>query len=244
MKNTIKSLKKISTIDYDEITHFSGYSADWWNVNGTYAPLHKMSAARISYIKQILNGKISGKSILDIGCGGGLVSEPLSRLGGHVTGIDADKGAIDIARDHALSQGLDISYICGAAEDLVAQNKKYDVVIALEILEHVSSPMTFIQMCGKLLKPGGVIIFSTLNRTWKSYALGIFVAERILSWAPPNTHHWNKFIKPSELSRMINMCDLETIDACGLVYKPLNGEFDLSPHDLDINFFMVATSKK
>ncbi len=244
MKSAKTSPKLLSTVDPDEIAHFSSHSADWWDRYGTYAPLHKMGAARMSYIKDALGGSLSGRSILDIGCGGGLVCEPMARLGAKVTGIDADSNAIKVAKDHAASQGLNISYFCGAAESLVQEKKKFDVVTALEILEHVSSPIAFVDLCAQLVKPNGKVIFSTLNRTWKSYGLGIVVAERVLSWAPPNTHQWSKFIRPSELLKMIEGAGMKVDSACGLIYKPLQGEFALHPHDLDINYFMVATLPK
>lgn len=234
-------ISALSTVNHREVAHFSGHSADWWNLNGTYAPLHKMTAARMGYIKSALGGSVRGLSILDIGCGGGLVSEPLCRMGAKVTGIDADRSAIKIAKSHAGQQGLDITYIASAAEDLVAKEQKFDAVVALEILEHVDHPATFVKLCSQLVKPGGKIIFSTLNRTLKSYALGIVVAERILGWAPEGTHDWNKFIKPSELAHMAEQAGLTVEDACGLVYRPLSGDFVLHPHDLDLNFFIVVS---
>ncbi|MDD3020631.1 MAG: bifunctional 2-polyprenyl-6-hydroxyphenol methylase/3-demethylubiquinol 3-O-methyltransferase UbiG [Alphaproteobacteria bacterium] len=244
MKSAKTSLKLVSTVDPNEIAHFSSHSSDWWDRYGTYAPLHKMGAARMSYIKDALGGDLTGKSILDIGCGGGLICEPMARLGAKVTGIDADQSAIKVATAHAKAQKLDISYFCGAAEILVKERKKFDAITALEILEHVSSPLAFVDLCAQLLKPEGKVIFSTLNRTWKSYGLGIFLAERVLSWAPPNTHQWNKFIRPSELSRMVEASGMNVESACGLAYRPLQGEFALHPHDLDINYFMVATLSK
>ncbi|MCB1558259.1 MAG: bifunctional 2-polyprenyl-6-hydroxyphenol methylase/3-demethylubiquinol 3-O-methyltransferase UbiG [Alphaproteobacteria bacterium] len=239
MTQTSLRLIDRSTVDQAEIQHFSEHARDWWDVDGTYAPLHKMTPARISYIKDTLR-EISGASILDIGCGGGLVCEPLYRLGAKVVGIDADGVAIETAQDHAKRNGLNINYICGAAEDLVSQKKKFDFVTALEIVEHVSSPSSFVSMCSQLLKPKGKVVFSTLNRTWKSYAFGIVAAERILNWAPAGTHSWQKFIKPSELARMAENEGLRVVDVCGLVYKPLSGQFELAPHDLDINYFLVA----
>ncbi|MDY0028472.1 MAG: bifunctional 2-polyprenyl-6-hydroxyphenol methylase/3-demethylubiquinol 3-O-methyltransferase UbiG [Pseudobdellovibrionaceae bacterium] len=239
MIQKIQKHKARSTVDPEEISHFSSHAADWWDVNGTYAPLHKMAEARMKFISSAF-GPLKGKSVLDIGCGGGLICEPLSRLGGKVTGVDADPHAIQVAREHALSHGVSVTYKNAAAEDLVAAGEKFDYLTALEIIEHVSSPMAFVGLCSDLLKPGGKVIFSTLNRTWKSYGLGIFVAERILSWAPEGTHNWNKFIKPSELARIAECSDLKVLQACGLVYKPLSGTFALNSHDLDINYFMVA----
>lgn len=239
MIQKVQKLKARSTVDPDEISHFTSHAADWWDVNGTYAPLHKMAAARMEFITKSF-GPLKGKTVLDIGCGGGLICEPLARLGGKITGVDADPKAIQVAREHSLHHGVPVTYKNAAAEDLVADGEKFDFLTALEILEHVSAPMSFVALCADLLKPGGKVVFSTLNRTWKSYGLGIFVAERILSWAPEGTHSWNKFIKPSELARIAECSDLKVIDACGLVYKPVSGSFELSPHDLDVNYFMVA----
>ncbi|MCB9984749.1 MAG: bifunctional 2-polyprenyl-6-hydroxyphenol methylase/3-demethylubiquinol 3-O-methyltransferase UbiG [Micavibrio sp.] len=243
MINARKKTSRISTIDQNEISHFSAHAADWWALQGTYAPLHKMTPARMAFIKKAL-GDLKGQSILDIGCGGGLVCEPMARLGAKVTGADADACAIDIAKTHAQDQNLQINYFCGAAEDLAEKGLKFDAITALEILEHVSRPSHFIDLCASLLKPNGRVIFSTLNRTWKSYGLGIIVAERVLNWAPAGTHEWGKFIKPSELARMIEASGLQLTTASGLVYQPLHGKFALAPHDLDVNYFMVATKAK
>ncbi len=183
---------------------------------------------------------MKGLSIVDIGCGGGLVCEPLSRLGAKVTGIDADEQAIRVAAQHSANQGLDITYMAGAVEDLVAAKKTYDVVLALEIVEHVADVEGFTKLCASLLKPGGLLILSTLNRTWKSYALGIVVAERIIRWVPTGTHEWQRFLKPSELARIVRASSLELQDVRGMVYNPLKKCFSLSPSDLDVNYFLVA----
>lgn len=229
-----------STINSDEILHFAQDSADWWNLDGAFAPLHRMTPARMQFLKDTI-GMVKGKTIVDIGCGGGLISTPLSRLGAKVTGIDADAQAISVAKNHALREDLSIDFIVGAAENLVAQNKKFDVVLALEIIEHVENPSLFVELCARLVKPNGLVIFSTLNRTWKSYALGIIAAERILKWVPAGTHDWKKFIKPSELAKLSESNGLFLRDAKGMVYNPLNGQFSVHPHDLDLNYFLVAS---
>ncbi len=242
MKTAKKMINKsdFSTINAHEISHFAQDSADWWTIDGPFAPLHRMTPARIGYLKSVI-GNISGKTILDIGCGGGLISVPLSRLGGKVTGIDADQQAISVAKQHAKTQELNIDFIHGAAENLVADGRQFDVVMALEIIEHVDNPELFVQLCSKLVKPNGLVIFSTLNRTWKSYALGIVAAERLLKWVPVGTHDWKKFIKPSELAKLCAASGLTVTDAKGMVFHPLKNEFFIHPHDLDLNYFLVAS---
>ncbi len=223
-----------STIDQDEIQNFAKDSSHWWDLDGPFAILHRLNPVRLDYILSHV-GDVKGKSILDIGCGGGLVCEPLARLGAQVTGVDADTQAIEIAQAHG--EGLDITYINGAAEDLQQQ---FDIVLALEIIEHVANPALFVQQVSKLVKPGGVVIFSTLNRTAKSFALGIVAAEYITRWVPRGTHDWKKFIKPSELAKMVRPADLTTEDITGLYYKPVEGEFVLSKDHLAVNYFMTA----
>lgn len=238
MRNNAKT--KFSTINPSEIQHFAKDSTDWWNEDGAFAPLHRMTPARMRFLKDTID-EVKGKTILDIGCGGGLISTPLARLGAKVTGVDADSQAILIASKHAKAENLSINFIAGAAEDLVAQKQKYDVVLALEVIEHVENPSLFVELCAQLVKPDGIIIFSTLNRTWKSYALGIIVAEKILKWVPTGTHDWNKFIKPSELAKISESKGLFLRSAKGMVYTPLNAEFSIHPHDLDLNYFLVAS---
>jgi 2-polyprenyl-6-hydroxyphenyl methylase/3-demethylubiquinone-9 3-methyltransferase len=171
-----------------------------------------------------------------IGCGGGLLSEPLARLGANVTGIDADITAITIAKDHAARQGLEIDYRVGSVENL---REKFDCICALEIIEHVDNPQFFIASLAKLLKPNGMLILSTLNRTQKSYLFGIVVAENILRWAPEGTHDWNKFITPEELRELLTNVDLRTVDTTGLMFHPLLRQWKLS-HRLGINYFVTA----
>lgn len=238
MKNTVRTL---STRDEHEIAHFAETSAQWWDMRGPYAPLHRMTPARMRFLTQTL-GDVRGKAILDVGCGGGLMCEPLARLGAKVTGIDADAQAIKTATTHAQAQELKIDYINGAAEDLVQRGRTFDVVMGLEIVEHVSNPRLFVELLAGLVRPGGVVVMSTLNRTWKSYALGIIAAERVLHWVPAGTHDWQKFLKPSELAQMAKENHLAVQQLMGLVYRPLTGDFDLAPHDLNVNYFLVASA--
>jgi 2-polyprenyl-6-hydroxyphenyl methylase/3-demethylubiquinone-9 3-methyltransferase len=266
------------SVDQREIQAFSKDSSHWWDETGPFAPLHKLNPVRLSYIKdQICNhfkrdamalDAYQGLKVLDIGCGGGLVCEPMARLGAEITGVDADAQAIEVANEHAGQSGLDITYISGAAEDLIPpppvssrrkpgsgsdkqpdsgvrrnDNNGYDVVLALEIIEHVTDPATFVESCAKLVKPGGLLIMSTLNRTPRSYALGIIAAEHILRWVPRGTHSWKKFIKPSELSRFGRAAGLTPHDITGLIYNPLKG-FTLSKTDIAVNYLMTLNKMK
>ncbi len=237
-----------TSVKQQEIAHFTKDAPRWWDESGPFAPLHKLNPVRLGYIKSQIcmhfncdpNSftPLKGMNILDIGCGGGLVCEPVARLGGNITGIDADAAAIDVARDHAADSGLKIDYQVKAAEEI---KKTYDVVLALEIVEHVTNVEDFVTSCAKLLKPGGLIIFSTLNRTPKSFALGIMAAEYILRWVPRGTHSWQKFVKPSELAKAARAAGIQPKDITGMVYNPLQGEFVLSNKDVDVNYFMSAS---
>ena len=235
----------MSTVNAAEIQNFSKDSSHWWDENGPFKPLHLLNPTRLSYFKsQICNHfdldenaptPYKGLNIIDVGCGGGLVCEPMARLGGAVTGIDADTNAIEVAAAHAKKMGLDIEYQCVSSENIT---QKYDVVLALEIIEHVDNPDLFVKSVLDLCKPNGLVIFSTLNRTTKSYALGIIAAEHILNWVPKGTHSWKKFVKPSELSRMLRNNNAKPHDICGMIYNPLTKQFKLDKSRVDVNYFM------
>lgn len=235
-----------TSIDEAEIARFARDSAHWWDEKGPFRPLHQLNPVRTGYIrKQICSHydrsdrsltPFSGLKMLDIGCGGGLVCEPLARLGGRVTGIDADAQAIEVAKNHAEKSGLSISYQNGAAEDL---DRTFDIVTALEVIEHVTDPTAFIKTCAKLCKPGGLVIMSTLNRTPRSFAFGIVAAEYVLGWVPRGTHNWKKFIKPSELGRMGRDSRLSPRDVTGLIFNPIRNHFELSKTDLAVNYLMT-----
>lgn len=238
-----------NSVDQSEIQQFSKDSDQWWDESGPFAPLHRLNPVRMSYIKaqiceaygrdmEDLNA-LKGLSILDVGCGGGLVCEALARLGASVTGADADTQAIAVAKAHAQESGLKIQYEAKPAEEI---KKQFDVVLALEIIEHVREPSAFVKSVSKLAKPDGLVIFSTLNRNPKSFLLGIIAAEYILRWVPKGTHSWKKFIKPSELSRHARAAGLTPQDISGLIFNPAKNEFSLSARDLDVNYLL--TTKK
>jgi len=236
------------TVDQKEIQNFSKDSSHWWDINGPFKPLHRLNPVRLGYIKEQICAHYKRDSnaltpydaldILDIGCGGGLVCEPIARLGAKTTGIDADENAIQVAQDHAQQFDLEIEYKTTSSDELVKQEKRYDVVLALEIIEHVSDPDAFVKSVLGLCKPGGLVIFSTLNRTPKSFALGIVAAEYILGWVPKGTHHWKKFIKPSELASLLRKNQTRPDNITGLTFSPIQNEFSLSQKDLDVNYFM------
>lgn len=271
-QKTVESIRKTgdmsSTARASEIEKFSKDAASWWDPDGPFAPLHRLNPARLSYLKQQICAHygremtdlraFEGLRLLDIGCGGGLVCEPLARLGGAVTGIDADPVAIEVAKKHAEEMGLKISYSNETTDTLLSSSRRkpgsstqqekdpglrrgdalWDVVLALEIIEHVAAPAQFVKDCARLVKPGGLVIFSTLNRTMKSYALGIIAAEHILRWVPRGTHEWRAFLRPSELSAMARQAGLTPQNISGLIYNPLKGDFEISQTDIDVNYFM------
>lgn len=240
----------MGTVNQKEIAHFTKDSSHWWDEDGPFKPLHRLNHVRLSYIKERIcdvwkldhnNLKpFKGLSILDIGCGGGLVCEPMARLGADVTGIDADQNAISVAANHAKPQGLPITYYSYSTEDLLSRpaTKQYDVVLALEIAEHVDDVDKFVGDCVDLCKKGGIIVFSTLNRTPKSFLLGKIAAEYILGWVPHGTHDWKKFLKPSELAASIRKAAGDVISTEGMVFDPVRGEFKRSANDLAVNYFM------
>jgi len=238
--------KDMNNVNAQELSHFESMADHWWDENGPLKPLHKLNPTRIDYIQRQILTHFDKRSfdniqILDIGCGGGLVCEPLAQAGAKVTGIDAGETAIRVAKDHATMNGLDIAYKCETSND---HNNTYDVVLALEIIEHVDDVDEFVKSALSRLNKGGIAIFSTLNRTPQSFALGIVAAEYILRWLPRGTHDWNKFIKPSELARMLQGNNMHVNDITGLTYNPLLDYFSLSNTDVAVNYFMSASHKK
>lgn len=243
-----------STIDPQEVAQFSAIASEWWDERGKFAPLHRMNPTRIGYIRDQINhhfGQLVGQSgesatplknlsLLDVGCGGGLLCEPMARLGAAVTGVDASEENIAVATDHAKQSGLGIDYRAATVESLAEAGQTFDIVLALEIVEHVAESGLFYDCLAKLVKPGGLLIMSTLNRTAKSYAMAIIGAEYVLRWLPRGTHDWNKFVRPSEMAAAIEKTGLALIDTSGIRFDPLSWKFSLDPQDLAVNYLMAA----
>jgi 2-polyprenyl-6-hydroxyphenyl methylase / 3-demethylubiquinone-9 3-methyltransferase len=232
-----------SSVNPKEINQFNRLADEWWNPRGSMAPLHRMNPTRLHYIKDTLlkNFKtIKGLKILDIGCGGGLVSEPLARLGAHVTGIDGAGELIKIAKLHASTSKVNITYRHTLTAELMKEHQQFDVVLALEVLEHVPDQGEFVHHVSQLAKPGGMVIFSTLNRSAASFAFGVVAAEYVLRWLPTGTHHWSKFMKPSELYALCQASGLKPQQTMGLTYKPVSGDFVLNEQNLQVNYFLTA----
>ena len=232
-------------LDPAEVARFEEQAALWWDATGPFRPLHQIGPARLEFIRRAvidhfclsdeMARPLSGLNVLDVGCGGGLVSEPLARLGGDVTGIDPAPGNIGTARTHARMSGLDITYRDARAEDLAEDKVTFDVVNCLEVIEHVPDPAAFVQTLATLVRPGGLLTLSTLNRTAKSFALAIVGAEYILRWLPRGTHDWNRFVKPEELEEYTRAAGLTGFTTQGLTYDPLRDCWQLSS-DIGVNY--------
>ena len=240
------------TVDPAEVERFSRIADEWWDPTGKFAPLHRLNPVRIGYVRDrvathwqrdALNGDpLQGLSLLDIGCGGGLLSEPMTRLGASVTGVDASDRNIAVAALHAERQGLAIDYRQGTAEALADSGAQFDVVLALEIVEHVADVDLFLRSCGRMVKPGGLLFLSTLNRTAKAWALAIAGAEYVLGWLPRGTHDWKKFLKPSEVARGLRAGGVEPQEIVGVVYSPLSRKWSLNKSDLDVNYMLYGVA--
>jgi 2-polyprenyl-6-hydroxyphenyl methylase/3-demethylubiquinone-9 3-methyltransferase len=238
-----------STVDPAEVARFSALAAEWWDPRGKMAPLHKFNPVRLAYIRDQVAGhfgrnckrldSLKDLRILDIGCGGGVLSEPLTRLGASVVGADPAPANIGAARRHAAQSKLIIDYRCTTAEALAEAGERFDVVLAMEVVEHVADVPLFVGRCGEMVKPGGLMIVATLNRTLKSFALAIVGAEYILRWLPRGTHQWDKFVTPGELETALDHSGMTTINRKGMVYDLFTDAWRLAD-DADVNYLVTA----
>nr|WP_321460832.1 bifunctional 2-polyprenyl-6-hydroxyphenol methylase/3-demethylubiquinol 3-O-methyltransferase UbiG [uncultured Cohaesibacter sp.] len=248
-KKEAQATSKATTVDDAEIARFSAMAAEWWSPKGNFRPLHKFNPTRLAYLRETIlahfqcddkaSRPFEGLRLLDVGCGGGLLCEPLCRLGAEVTGVDASETNIGIASTHASESGLDITYRATTAEALAAEGEQFDVVLTMEVVEHVADVDLFISECASMVKPGGLMVIATLNRTLKSHALAIVGAEYILRWLPVGTHSWEKFVKPDELERALAPTGLEVIEKVGVTYNPLFDKWSRS-RDLDVNYMVLC----
>jgi 2-polyprenyl-6-hydroxyphenyl methylase/3-demethylubiquinone-9 3-methyltransferase len=233
-----------------EVARFDALGDDWWDPEGPMAPLHRLNPTRIAWLRDAIAAHfrhsgggdeppLAGLSLLDIGCGAGLLAEPLSRLGAEVVGLDPAPKSIEIARAHAEATGAGPSYRVGTIEDLARESARFDVVLAMEVVEHVADVRAFVAAAASLVKPGGLFALSTLNRTLKSFALAILGAEYVLRWLAPGTHRWEQFVTPHELAAALRAAGLKVTQRRGVRYDPLRGQWRLS-RDLGVNYFIAA----
>ncbi|MFV0333185.1 MAG: bifunctional 2-polyprenyl-6-hydroxyphenol methylase/3-demethylubiquinol 3-O-methyltransferase UbiG [Tropicimonas sp.] len=240
-----------SSVDAAEVAKFEAMAADWWDPTGKFRPLHMLNPTRLDYITRQIAAEFDrdlnagqpfeGLRLLDIGCGGGLLSEPMARLGAEVVGADAAERNIPVARIHAEQSGLEIDYRCVTAETLAEAGERFDVVLNMEVVEHVSDPAAYLGACHDLLKPGGLMICSTINRNAKSFAMVILGAEWVMRWLPKGTHEWKKFITPEELKGLLSGAGLRVEDATGFVFNPVNWSWGMSARDLSVNYVTAST---
>ena len=238
-----------TTLDPAEVEKFSKMAADWWNPHGKFGVLHVFNPVRLTYVKEQACARFardpfdsrpfSGLRFLDIGCGGGLLTEPMARLGAEIVGVDPSEKNIKTATVHALETELAIDYRCCTAEDLAAAGEKFDVILNMEVIEHVNDPQAFTQICVSMLKPEGLMFVATISRTLKSFGLAIIGAEYILGWLPKGTHHWEKFIKPDELKSWLGDNNVTVKGETGVTYHPLANAWKRS-RDMDVNYMLVG----
>lgn len=240
---------KSSTVDQDEVARFARLGRQWWDARGPMASLHKFNPVRLAYVRDRTAAHFSrdpkrldslaGLRLLDIGCGGGILSEPLARLGAVVVGVDPSPSNIAVAREHAAQSGLTIDYRCTTAEALTQTGEVFDAVLAMEVVEHVADVNLFVELVAAMVKPGGLAFAATLNRTAKSFALAIVGAEYILRWLPRGTHQWDKFVTPAELTRALDQSGLRLVGETGVIYNLFADRWQLDA-DMDVNYMVVA----
>ncbi|GHC76139.1 bifunctional 2-polyprenyl-6-hydroxyphenol methylase/3-demethylubiquinol 3-O-methyltransferase UbiG [Limoniibacter endophyticus] len=243
---------KATTIDPAEVERFSAMAAEWWDPSGKFKPLHKFNPIRLSYIRDQVASTFNrdprsprpfeGLRFLDIGCGGGLLSEPMARLGATVVGADASAMNIEIARLHAAQSGLDIDYRAETAEALADAGEKFDVILNMEVIEHVSDTGLFIEKCAQMLKPEGIMFVATINRTVKALGLAIVAAEYVLRWLPRGTHQYEKLVRPDELETLLDRSGLSIVERTGVVYNILGDRWQQS-RDMDVNYMVTVRPK-
>ncbi|MBG6177749.1 2-polyprenyl-6-hydroxyphenyl methylase/3-demethylubiquinone-9 3-methyltransferase [Labrenzia sp. EL_208] len=246
---TGKAHQTAGTIDEDEVARFSAMASEWWDPTGKFKPLHKFNPVRLAYIKQEVCKKFGrdpkasdafkGLRFLDIGCGGGLLSEPMARLGAEVVGADPSETNIKIATLHMRESGLKIDYRAETAEDLAAAGETFDIVLNMEVVEHVADVPLFLESTGSMVRPGGLMFVATINRTLKAYALAIVGAEYVLRWLPKGTHSYEKLVKPSEIEGPLNAAGLRIIDRSGVSYNPVTDTWARS-RDMDVNYMLLS----
>tara|TARA_R110000868_G_scaffold55460_5_gene172513 strand:- start:11635 stop:12390 length:756 start_codon:yes stop_codon:yes gene_type:complete len=239
-----------TTIDADEVARFSAMADEWWDPAGNFKPLHKFNPVRLGYIRDRLCAHfgrdphsltpLEGLTLLDVGCGGGLISEPLARMGASVTGIDASERNIGTARVHAERTGVDVDYRCTTAEDLRDAGETFDIVLSLEVVEHVADIDLFLGSCAALVRDGGATVLATLNRTPKAFIMGIVGAEYVMRWLPRGTHNWRKFVRPSELAAGLRRGGIDVTDISGLSFDLLGDEWRVSD-DVSVNYILFGT---
>ena len=240
----------MTTVDPEEIRKFEAMAAEWWDPDGKFKPLHMLNPCRLDYITTQIAEEFdrdlaqaqpfAGLRILDIGCGGGLLCEPMARLGATVVGVDAAARNIPVAQAHAAQSGLQIDYRHTTAEDMAAAGEQFDVVLNMEVVEHVADPQAYLTACAALLRQGGLMICSTINRNPKSYMMAIIGAEHVMRWLPKGTHEWRKFITPDELFDLISNAGLRPVDRQGFVFNPLSWQWRLSDRDLSVNYVTAS----
>ena len=239
-----------NTVDPAEIAKFEAMADEWWDPKGKFRPLHMLNPCRLDYIISHIAAQLGrdpngirpfeGLDILDIGCGGGLLCEPMARLGARVVGVDAAERNIPVARIHAEAMGLEIDYRHTTAEALVDAGESFDAVLNMEVVEHVADPQGYLDACAALVRPGGLMVTSTINRNPKSYIFAIVGAEHVMRWLPKGTHEWSKFITPDELFTMLLRAGLEPVDRKGMVFNPLGWSWHLSERDLSVNYVTAS----